>query len=84
MSSHFLNFRRGRGVCCSREGTSVAPLKNQLSQYSGGRDGGSNKIGLGNRGDEVDSTCSYLLLGILEGALLRSRSVDKIYLGYIQ
>lgn len=45
--------------------TSVASLMNRLSQYSVGRDGRSNKIGIGSRGDEDDSKCSYLLLDIL-------------------
>ena len=33
---------------------------NQFSQYSGGRDGCSNKISLGNGGDEDKSRCSDL------------------------
>lgn len=63
---------------------------NQFSQYSGGRDGCSNKISLGNGGDEDNSRCSdlnfffRLLPGIFEVALLSSRNADKIHLGCIQ
>jgi len=63
---------------------------NQFSQYSGGRDGCSNKISLGNGGDEDNSRCSdlnclfRLLPGVLELALLRTRHADKIRLGGTQ
>lgn len=69
---------------------SVAPHMKQLLQNSGGRDGKSDKISLGNRGDEDDSKCSnpnfflWLFAGILVVALLSTRNIDKIYLSCIQ
>lgn len=75
---------RGRGICYSKKGRSVAPHINQPWLHSAGRDGGSNQISFVNRGDEDDSKYSDLFLGILEVASLNSRNVDKIYLGYSQ
>lgn len=63
---------------------------NQLLQNSGGRDGRSDKISLGNRGDEDDSKCFdpnfffWLFAEILEVELLSTRNVGKIHLGFIQ
>lgn len=75
---------RGRGICYSQKGRSVAPHINQPWLHSAGTDGGSNQISFVNRGDEDDSKYSDLFLGILEVASLNSRNVDKIYLGYSQ
>lgn len=78
-----------RSICCSQEGTSVTPHVNQPSQDSGGRDGGSKKISLGNGGEDDDSKYSNLhfflclFLGILEVALLSGKNMDKIDLSYI-
>ena len=80
---------KGRSICCSQEGTSVTPHVNQPSQDSGGRDGGSKKISLGNGGEDDDSKYSNLhfflclFLGILEVALLSGKNMDKIDLSYI-
>lgn len=66
---------------CLQKDTSCAPHINQLSQYSSGRDGSSNKISLGNKGDEGDSKYSdlhffpWLFTCILEVALLSRRNM---------